>query len=38
MQFTELVQRKVTMVDTFFSAKIGALWRVYKKSPDNFVM
>lgn len=36
MQFPELLQRKVTTVDTFFSAKIGALWRVYKKSPDNF--
>ncbi|GMN69854.1 hypothetical protein TIFTF001_038898 [Ficus carica] len=36
MQFPELVQRKVTTVDTFFSAKVGALWRVYQKSPDTF--
>ncbi|GMN47645.1 hypothetical protein TIFTF001_016819 [Ficus carica] len=36
MQFPELVQRKVTTVDTFFSAKIGGLWCVYQKSPDTF--
>ncbi|GMN31625.1 hypothetical protein TIFTF001_041615 [Ficus carica] len=35
-QFLELVQRKVTTVDEFFSAKVGALWRVYQKSPDTF--
>nr|GMN32039.1 hypothetical protein TIFTF001_050768 [Ficus carica]GMN32124.1 hypothetical protein TIFTF001_050776 [Ficus carica] len=35
-QFPELEQRKVTTVDTFFSTKVGALWRVYQKSPDMF--
>ncbi|GMN64416.1 hypothetical protein TIFTF001_033487 [Ficus carica] len=35
-QFPELVQQKVTTVDTFFCAKIGALWRVYQISPDTF--
>ncbi|GMN25231.1 hypothetical protein TIFTF001_043871 [Ficus carica] len=35
-QFPELEQRKVTTVDTFLSTKVGALWRVYQKSPDTF--
>ncbi|GMN45108.1 hypothetical protein TIFTF001_014304 [Ficus carica] len=35
-QFPKLEQRKVTMVDTFFSAKVGALWSVYQKAPENF--
>ena len=36
MHFPELVQRKVTTVDTFFSAMIGVLWPIYKKAPDKF--
>ncbi|GMN54168.1 hypothetical protein TIFTF001_023302 [Ficus carica] len=36
MHFPKLLQRKVTTVDTFFRAKIGALWPVYKKAPDKF--
>ncbi|GMN58918.1 hypothetical protein TIFTF001_028010 [Ficus carica] len=36
MRFPKLLQRKVTTVDMFFSAKIGALWLVYKKTPDKF--
>ncbi|GMN20225.1 hypothetical protein TIFTF001_051001 [Ficus carica] len=35
-QFPELEQRKVTMVDTFFSSKVRSLWRVYQSSPDKF--
>ncbi|GMN61248.1 hypothetical protein TIFTF001_030401 [Ficus carica] len=35
-QFPELEQRKVTMVDTFFSSKVCSLWRVYQSSPDKF--
>ncbi|GMN64857.1 hypothetical protein TIFTF001_033908 [Ficus carica] len=35
-QFPKLEQRKVTTVDTFFSAKVGGLYRVYQKSPNTF--
>ncbi|GMN47891.1 hypothetical protein TIFTF001_017056 [Ficus carica] len=35
-QFPELEQRKVTTVHTFFSAKVGGLYRVYQKSQDTF--
>ncbi|GMN59370.1 hypothetical protein TIFTF001_028442 [Ficus carica] len=35
-QFPKLEQRKVTTVDTFFSAKVHALWGVYQKAPDKF--
>ncbi|GMN66676.1 hypothetical protein TIFTF001_035736 [Ficus carica] len=35
-QFPELEQRKATTIDTFFSTKVGALWRVYQNSPDMF--
>ena len=36
MHLPKLLQRKVTTVDLFFNAKIGALWSVYKKAPDKF--
>ncbi|GMN69304.1 hypothetical protein TIFTF001_038356 [Ficus carica] len=35
-QFTELKQRMVTTVDTFFTSKIRSLWRIYQSSPANF--
>ena len=35
-QFPELEQRKVTVVDTFFSAKVRSLWTVYQSAPDKF--
>ncbi|GMN22182.1 hypothetical protein TIFTF001_040198 [Ficus carica] len=35
-QFTELKQRMVTTVDTFFTSKIRSLWRIHQSSPTNF--
>ncbi|GMN69702.1 hypothetical protein TIFTF001_038745 [Ficus carica] len=35
-QYPELEQRQVTMVDTFFSAKVRGLWSVYQRSPETF--
>ncbi|GMN32007.1 hypothetical protein TIFTF001_048141 [Ficus carica] len=35
-QFTELKQRMVTTVDTFFTSKIRSLWRIHQSSPANF--
>ncbi|GMN52678.1 hypothetical protein TIFTF001_021832 [Ficus carica] len=35
-QFTELKQRMVTTVDTFFTSKIRSLWRIHQRSPANF--
>lgn len=35
-QFPELEQHKVTVVDTFFYAKIRSLWIVYQSAPDKF--
>ncbi|GMN62055.1 hypothetical protein TIFTF001_031141 [Ficus carica] len=35
-QYPELEQRKVTTVDTFFSAKVRGLWSVYQRSPETF--
>ncbi|GMN27743.1 hypothetical protein TIFTF001_044154 [Ficus carica] len=35
-QFTELKQRMVTIVDTFFTSKIHSLWRIHQSSPANF--
>ncbi|GMN49445.1 hypothetical protein TIFTF001_018608 [Ficus carica] len=35
-QFTELKQRMVTTVDTFFTSKIRSLWRIHQSSPVNF--
>ncbi|GMN69658.1 hypothetical protein TIFTF001_038701 [Ficus carica] len=35
-QYPELEQRKVTTVDTFFSAKVRSLWTVYQAAPDKF--
>ncbi|GMN70342.1 hypothetical protein TIFTF001_039385 [Ficus carica] len=35
-QFTELKQRMVTTVDTFFASKIRSLWRIHQSSPANF--
>ncbi|GMN22109.1 hypothetical protein TIFTF001_050180 [Ficus carica] len=35
-QFSNLEQRNVTTVDTFFSTKVGAMWSVYRDSPDTF--
>ncbi|GMN21260.1 hypothetical protein TIFTF001_050111 [Ficus carica] len=35
-QFSNLEQRNVTTVDTFFSTKVDAMWSVYRDSPDTF--
>ena len=35
-QNPDLEQRKVTTVDTYFSAKVRGLWSVYKSAPDKF--
>ncbi|GMN69564.1 hypothetical protein TIFTF001_038611 [Ficus carica] len=35
-QFPELNQRKVTTVDTVFTAKVRSLWTVYQSAPDKF--
>ncbi|GMN64888.1 hypothetical protein TIFTF001_033955 [Ficus carica] len=35
-QFPELEKRKVTTMDTFFSAKVRELWSVYQSSPKTF--
>ena len=35
-QYPNLEQRKVTTVDTFFSTKIAAMWKVYKGAPEKF--
>ncbi|GMN49443.1 hypothetical protein TIFTF001_018598 [Ficus carica] len=35
-QFPELNQRKVTTVDTIFTAKVRSLWTVYQSAPDKF--
>ncbi|GMN21674.1 hypothetical protein TIFTF001_040085 [Ficus carica] len=35
-QFTELKQRMVTTVDTFYTSKIRSLWRIHQSSPANF--
>ncbi|GMN48194.1 hypothetical protein TIFTF001_017375 [Ficus carica] len=35
-QFTELKQRMVITVDTFFTSKIRSLWRIHQSSPANF--
>ncbi|GMN20625.1 hypothetical protein TIFTF001_047140 [Ficus carica] len=35
-QFPELEKRKVTTMDTFFSAKVRGMWSVYQSSPNTF--
>ncbi|GMN59529.1 hypothetical protein TIFTF001_028618 [Ficus carica] len=35
-QFPELEKRKVTTIDTFFSAKVRGMWSVYQSSPNTF--
>ncbi|GMN59626.1 hypothetical protein TIFTF001_028718 [Ficus carica] len=34
--FPELEKRKVTTMDTFFSAKVRGMWSVYQSSPNTF--
>ncbi|GMN68941.1 hypothetical protein TIFTF001_037991 [Ficus carica] len=35
-KYPDLAQRKVTTVDTYFSAKVRSLWTVYQSAPDKF--
>ena len=35
-QFPEIEKRKVTTMDTIFSAKVRGLWSVYQSAPDKF--